>query len=76
MRGLVESSARFLNQVKMVRFIEHTGNLHSTDLGRTASHFYIKTASIEVELTWQHERLGSTGLFKAVQTGLKLSRQL
>ena len=51
MRGLIESSARFLYQVKMIRYVEHTGSLHSTDLGRTASHYYINTASIEVELT-------------------------
>lgn len=51
MRGLIESSARFLFQVRMIRFVEHTGSLHSTDLGRTASHYYINTASIEVEIT-------------------------
>ena len=32
----------------MIRYIERTGTLHATDLGRTASHFYIKYASIEV----------------------------
>ena len=48
MRGLIEASAKSLNQAKMIRFIEHTGTLHSTDLGRTASHYYINTASIEV----------------------------
>ena len=52
MRGLIESSARFLNQVKMIRFVEHTGTLHSTDLGRTASHYYINTASIEVHVLY------------------------
>ena len=52
MRGLIESSAKFLNQVKMIRFVEHTGTLHSTDLGRTASHYYINTASIEVHVLY------------------------
>lgn len=49
MRGLIESSAKSLTQARMIRFIEHTGTLHSTDLGRTASHYYINAASIEVE---------------------------
>lgn len=31
----------------MIRYVKHTGTLHSTDLGRTASHYYIKYASIE-----------------------------
>jgi activating signal cointegrator complex subunit 3 len=47
MRGLIEASARSLTQARMIRFIEHTGTLHSTDLGRTASHYYINAASIE-----------------------------
>ena len=32
----------------MIRFVQHTGELHSTDLGRTASHFYIKHDTVEV----------------------------
>ena len=32
----------------MVRFDQRTGYLNSTDLGRTASHFYIKYDTIEV----------------------------
>jgi activating signal cointegrator complex subunit 3 len=34
----------------MIRYHEPTGTLHSTDLGRTASHFYIKHVTIEVSL--------------------------
>lgn len=34
----------------MIRFDQRTGYLNSTDLGRTASHFYIKYATIEVSL--------------------------
>lgn len=48
MRELVVSAAKSLDRARMIRFVEHTGNLHATDLGRTASHFYIKSASIEV----------------------------
>ena len=50
MRGLIEASARSLMRARMIRFIEHTGTLHSTDLGRTASHYYINATSIEVHV--------------------------
>jgi activating signal cointegrator complex subunit 3 len=45
---LIVNAARKLDEARMVRFVEHTGALHATDLGRTASHFYINYASIEV----------------------------
>ena len=48
MLDLITSTAKALDKAKMVRYIEHTGTLHATDLGRTASHYYIKYASIEV----------------------------
>ena len=48
MRSLIDASAKSLMQARMIRYIEHTGTLHSTDLGRTASHYYINAASIEV----------------------------
>jgi activating signal cointegrator complex subunit 3 len=45
---LIVSTARKLDKARMVRFNERTQSLSSTDLGRTASHFYIKYPSIEV----------------------------
>ncbi len=36
------------SQAKMIRFEERTGFLYSTDLGRTASHFYVKSDSVDV----------------------------
>ena len=47
---LIVSAARKLDQARMIRFVEHTGSLHATDLGRTASHFYINYGSIQVIL--------------------------
>ncbi|XP_071491238.1 activating signal cointegrator 1 complex subunit 3-like [Diadema antillarum] len=44
---LVTTAARNLDKARMIRFVESTGDLHSTDLGRIASHFYIKYATIE-----------------------------
>lgn len=37
-----------LDKAKMIRFNERTGDLNITDLGRTASHFYIKYYTVEV----------------------------
>ena len=45
---LIVDAARKLDQARMIRFVEHTGSLHATDLGRTASHFYINYGSIQV----------------------------
>ena len=41
-RDLIVTAARLLDKTRMIRFEERTGMLHATDLGRTASHFYIK----------------------------------
>ncbi len=53
-RELVKKAARALDNARMIRFVEHTGALHSTDLGRTASHYYIKYNSIEVQCNDGH----------------------
>ena len=45
---LIKIAARQLDKAHMVRFDENTGNLNATDLGRTASHFYIKYDTIEI----------------------------
>jgi len=34
----------------MIRFCERTGTLSATDLGRTASHYYIKHDTVEVSV--------------------------
>lgn len=44
---LIRSAARLLDKAHMLRFDEITGSLNPTDLGRTASHFYIKYDTIE-----------------------------
>lgn len=45
---LIVDAAKKLDEAKMTRFDEENGYLHATDLGRTASHYYIKYATIEV----------------------------
>ena len=47
-RELIRKAGLELDKARMIRFEEKTGYLSSTDLGRTASHFYIKHDSIEV----------------------------
>ncbi|XP_078001399.1 activating signal cointegrator 1 complex subunit 3-like [Glandiceps talaboti] len=53
---LITIAAKALDKCRMVRFDERTGYLHATDLGRTASHFYIKCDTIEIfnELFKEH----------------------
>lgn len=47
-RTLITNAARELERCKMARFDERSGNLYVTDLGRVASHFYIRHSSIVV----------------------------
>ncbi|KAM4632986.1 activating signal cointegrator 1 complex subunit 3 [Polymixia lowei] len=46
-KELVMEAGRKLDKARMIRFEERTGYFASTDLGRTASHFYIKYNTIE-----------------------------
>ncbi|TSK34894.1 Activating signal cointegrator 1 complex subunit 3 [Bagarius yarrelli] len=46
-KELVIEAGRKLDKARMIRFDERTGYFASTDLGRTASHFYIKYNTIE-----------------------------
>uniref|UniRef100_A0A8B9HHQ3 Activating signal cointegrator 1 complex subunit 3 n=1 Tax=Astyanax mexicanus TaxID=7994 RepID=A0A8B9HHQ3_ASTMX len=46
-KELVVEAGRKLDKARMIRFEERTGYFASTDLGRTASHFYIKYNTIE-----------------------------
>eukprot|EP00887_Chlorella_sp_A99_P000213 scaffold13.g213.t1 len=47
-RKLITEAARQLEASKMARFDERSGNLYVTELGRVASHFYIRHDSINV----------------------------
>ncbi|XP_055550848.1 activating signal cointegrator 1 complex subunit 3 [Wyeomyia smithii] len=47
-RQLISMAAMALDKARMVRYNERTGDLNVTDLGRTASHFYIKYDTVEV----------------------------
>lgn len=47
---LIVVAARALDKAQMIRFSERTGTLSATDLGRTASHYYIKYDTVEVSV--------------------------
>lgn len=45
---LITTAANALDKAKMIRYEPRTGSLSATDLGRTASHFYIKYDTVEI----------------------------
>ncbi|CRL02261.1 CLUMA_CG015304, isoform A [Clunio marinus] len=47
-RQLIHTAAMALDKARMIRYNERTGDLNITDLGRTASHFYIKYDTVEI----------------------------
>lgn len=47
---LITTAAKHLDKARMMRFCERTGDFAVTDLGRTASHFYLKHATVEVSI--------------------------
>ncbi|XP_071801677.1 activating signal cointegrator 1 complex subunit 3-like [Asterias amurensis] len=63
---LITSSARSLDKAHMIRFNESTGDFNSTDLGRIASHFYIKYATIETFNELLKSTMTEAGVFSMV----------
>ncbi|XP_063379753.1 activating signal cointegrator 1 complex subunit 3 [Cydia fagiglandana] len=47
-RQLITAAAMTLDKTHMIRYNERTGDLNITDLGRTASHYYITCETMEV----------------------------
>uniref|UniRef100_T1IVJ2 U5 small nuclear ribonucleoprotein 200 kDa helicase n=1 Tax=Strigamia maritima TaxID=126957 RepID=T1IVJ2_STRMM len=45
---LIKQTAQKLDKAQMIRYVDRTSSLHATDLGRTASHFYIKYHTVEL----------------------------
>jgi len=56
---LIVVAARALDKAQMIRFCERTGTLSATDLGRTASHYYIKYNTVEVSVFCRFQFLTS-----------------
>lgn len=47
-RDLIKIAAKALDKARMLSYNERTGDLRVTDMGRTASHFYVKYDTVEV----------------------------
>ncbi|XP_063995820.1 activating signal cointegrator 1 complex subunit 3 isoform X2 [Diachasmimorpha longicaudata] len=47
-KELINTAAKHLDKAKMIRYNSRTGDLSSTDLGRTSSHFYLKYDTVEI----------------------------
>ncbi|XP_051173908.1 activating signal cointegrator 1 complex subunit 3 [Leptopilina boulardi] len=47
-RELIDSSAKALDKARMIRYNTRTGDLNSTDLGRTSSNYYLKYYTVEM----------------------------
>lgn len=45
---LIQSAAKRLAEIDMIRFDQDTGRLESTPLGRVAAKYYVRSASIEI----------------------------
>ena len=65
-RELIVTAARSLDQARMIRFEERTGQLHATDLGRTASHFYIKYDTVEIFNERMHPAMNDAEIFALI----------
>lgn len=47
-KELIDGAAQALDKAKMIRYDTNTGDLSPTDLGRIASHFYLKYDTVEI----------------------------
>nr|CAH0109762.1 unnamed protein product [Daphnia galeata] len=65
-RELIVLAARSLDKARMIRFEEKTGLLHATDLGRTASHFYIKYDTVEIFNEQMHPAMNDAEIFALI----------
>ena len=57
-------AAQRLDKCQMIRFDERTGSMYSTDLGQTASYYYISHETIELFNERIHEHLSEANLLK------------
>ena len=64
-------AARQLESSKMARFDERSGNLYVTELGRVASHFYVKHNTIVIfnEALKRHMSEAEVGSLRLHDTG-------
>lgn len=67
---LIRDAARELERCKMARFDERSGNLYVTDLGRVASHFYVRHSSIVVFNEHLHSQMSESEVSMRLEHGI------
>ncbi|TPX31933.1 hypothetical protein SmJEL517_g04845 [Synchytrium microbalum] len=65
-RELIISASKSLHKAQMIVFDERTGYLTPKDLGRTASSFYIRSATIEVFNTMMRPRMSEADVLSMI----------
>lgn len=64
--GLAVKAAEALDKAHMVRFDHSTGYLHSTDLGRVASQYYIKYDTVEIFNEFLRQVMNEADIFAII----------
>jgi activating signal cointegrator complex subunit 3 len=65
-RKLLSEAAQILDNNRMVRFDRRTGNLATCDLGRVASHYYIRCESINIYNEMLREQMTEAEIFHVI----------
>jgi activating signal cointegrator complex subunit 3 len=65
-RKLLGEAAQILDNNRMVRFDRRTGNLATCDLGRVASHYYIRCESINIYNEMLREQMTEAEIFHVI----------
>ena len=63
---LLETAAQTLDDTRMCRFDRRSGNLAVTDLGRTASHYYILHESVDIYNELLRPHMTEAEIFEAI----------
>jgi replicative superfamily II helicase len=60
---IIRNAAKRLNSIQMIRFSEASSSFAITYLGRIASHYYIKSDSVEIYMKTVHEAMSESEIF-------------
>jgi replicative superfamily II helicase len=60
---IVRKAGKRLHSIKMIRYVESSSSFAITSLGRIASHYYIKSDSVEIYTKAIHDNMNDTEIF-------------
>jgi len=60
--GYIKNSFKILNENKLIRYVKNTGRVHSTELGRIASNYYMSYVTISEFYENLQENMSDEGL--------------